>query len=71
MTITDDTSLDKLADIADKIFESYNHRLNALTPRDDNNASCCKNLEQTAVTLNIAAVAALKYNLSAAFLETR
>lgn len=31
----DNTSVDKLADIANKIFASYDHHLNVLTPSDE------------------------------------
>lgn len=47
MLITDDTSLDKLVDIADKIFTSYNHLLNSLKPRDKKEMNChCKKAEK-------------------------
>lgn len=48
MLMTDDTSLGKLVDIADKIFTSYNHLLNSLKPRDKKEMNChCKKLEES------------------------
>lgn len=52
MSMMNNTSLEKLDAVVDKIFVTYDPSRNILTPRSDNVSCCCKHLEKNTTKTN-------------------